>query len=149
MNLKKWSKKNYVILFLIFILFAFVYFYYALEGKLEKLEKMEKMEKMEKLEKLEKLEEGLKDMYIDTNLSSDFANSFCESNQLSGPDLNKSCSNLTQDNCRSTSCCIWTSNKKCQAGGKDGLLFNKDLDGKKIDLDYYYYKDTCYGKNCK
>jgi hypothetical protein len=131
MDLKKWSKKNYVILFLIFILFAFVYFYYALEGKMEKIE------------------EGLKDMYIDTNLSSDFANSFCESNQLSGPDLNKSCSNLTQDNCRSTSCCIWTSNKKCQAGGKDGLLFNKDLDGKKIDLDYYYYKDTCYGKNCK
>ena len=126
--LKNLNRKKFNILilfFVFFICFVFIYFYYT------------------------NIKEGLKDMYIDTNLSSDFANSFCESTNLSGDELNKSCSSLTQKNCRSTSCCIWTSNEKCNAGSKDGLLFNTDSSGKLINLDYYYYKDTCYGKKCK
>ena len=135
MNLIKKINKNLlniVILFFIFyisyifyISFVFVYFNYI------------------------NVKEGLKDMYIETSLSSDFAKSFCESNQLSGEDSQKKCQTLTQNNCRSTSCCIWTSNEKCHAGGEDGLLFNTDSNGKLIDLDYYYFKDTCYGKKCK
>jgi len=126
--LKKMNKKkflNIVILFLCFMLFVFIYFNYF------------------------NIKEGLKDMYIENNLSSDFAKSFCESTNSSGAELQTECKKLTQDNCRSTSCCIWTSNEKCDAGGKDGLLFNTDSNGKLIPLDYYYYKDQCYGKNCK
>jgi len=116
---------NIVILFLIFI---FIYLCYT---------------------NMKQMKEGLKDMYIETNLSTDFANSFCESNKPSGAELQNECQKLTQSNCRSTSCCIWTSNEKCDAGSKDGLLFNTDSSGKLIDLDYYYYKDICYGKKCK
>lgn len=128
MKINKMNKKNLlniIVLFLIFMLFTFIFFYYT------------------------KFKEGLNDMYIDTNLSTNFANSFCESRQLSGDELKNSCQKLTQNNCRSTSCCIWTSNEKCDAGGKDGLLFNTDSNGKPISLDYYYYKDTCYGEKCK
>jgi len=124
MELKKISKTNLLNIFFIFMLFVFMYFYYA------------------------NIKEGLKDMYIDTNLSTNFADSFCESTQLSGNESKQGCQKLTQNNCRSTSCCIWTSNEKCDAGGKDGLLFNTDTNGKVIPLDYYYYKDTCYGKKC-
>ena len=116
---------NIIFLFLILMLFLFVYLNYV------------------------NIKEGLQDIYVETNLSSDFAKSFCESKQSSGEETQKSCSTLTQNNCRSTSCCIWTSNGKCDAGNEDGLLFNTDSNGKQISLDYYYYKDTCYGKKCK
>jgi hypothetical protein len=125
MKLKKIKKINLLnIYFLFFMLFIFVYFYYV------------------------NIKEGLNNMYIDNNLSTNFSDSFCESIQLSGNELKQSCQKLTQNNCRSTSCCIWKSNEKCDAGGKDGLLFNTDSNGKVIPLDYYYYKDTCYGKKC-
>ena len=68
--------------------------------------------------------EGLQDMYIDNNLSTDFANAFCAGK--SGTNLKESCLKLTKDNCDSTSCCIWTSNEKCEAGNKDGLLFRTE-----------------------
>ena len=125
--IKIWSKKNVInkiFLFLFFVLLLFVYFNYA------------------------NIKEGLKNMSIDTNLSSDFANSFCESKQSSGEELKESCKTLTQKNCRSTSCCIWTSNDKCEVGSKDGLLFSTEPNGKPIPLDYYYFKDTCYGEKC-
>jgi hypothetical protein len=144
MFVKKINKKNIlsivILLLFFFISFLFLYFNYA---------NREIMEEMGKMQKMQKMQEGLKDMYIETNLSSDFSKSFCESTNSSGAELQTECQKLTQDNCRSTSCCIWTSNQKCDAGGKDGLLFNTGLNGKQIPLDYYYYKDTCYGKNCK
>jgi energy-coupling factor transporter transmembrane protein EcfT len=124
--MKKLNKNilNFSVLLLIFILFTFMYFYYN------------------------NIKEGLKHMELDTNLNTDFAKSFCELNQSSGQELKEKCPTLTEKNCRSTTCCIWTSNGKCDAGGKDGLLFNTEPSGKPITLDYYYYKDTCYGKKC-
>jgi hypothetical protein len=119
--IKKLNKNilNFSILLLIFVLFMYVYFYYK------------------------NIKEGL-----NTDLNTDFAKSFCDLNQSSGQVLKEKCPTLTQNNCRSTSCCIWTSNQKCEAGGENGLLFNTELSGKPIHLDYYYYKDTCYGKKC-
>lgn len=135
MFLLKMNKKNMLnIIILYFIIVGFMYFYYANNTEMTKMTKMK---------------EGLTDIHIDTGLSSDFSKSFCESTNSSGAELQKECQKLTKGNCRSTSCCIWASNEKCYAGGKDGLLFNTESDGKKIELDYYYYKDTCYGKKCK
>jgi hypothetical protein len=119
--MKKLNKNilNFYILLLIFVLFMYVYFYYK------------------------NIKEGL-----NTDLNTDFAKSFCDLNQSSGQELKEKCPTLTQNNCRSTSCCIWTSHQKCEAGGENGLLFNTEPSGKPIHLDYYYYKDTCYGKKC-
>jgi len=78
------------------------------------------------------------------NLSS--SDAFCQVNK--GAQCEKSCRNLTQDNCNQTSCCVWTSNHKCHAGNQDGPLFGSNSKGKTIPLDYYYFQNKCYGEKC-
>lgn len=74
------------------------------------------------------------------------AKAFCETNK--GADLEKSCNGLTKNNCGKTSCCIWTNENKCVAGGASGALFNSDANGKTKQLDYYFYEGKCYGDKC-
>ena len=76
------------------------------------------------------------------------SDAFCENNRGSGGSLEKSCGNLTRNNCNSTSCCIWTSDNKCAAGNANGLTFNTDSNGKTKELDYYYFQNKCYGAKC-
>jgi hypothetical protein len=73
---------------------------------------------------------------------------FCESHRGSSNILEKSCEKLTQHNCNSTSCCVWTSDNKCLAGSAKGPTFNTDENGKTKNLDYYYYQNKCYGTKC-
>jgi hypothetical protein len=73
---------------------------------------------------------------------------FCQHHTGSSHILEKSCSKLTQGNCNTTSCCVWTSNKKCVAGKVSGPTFNTDDNGKTQNLDYYYYQNKCYGSKC-
>lgn len=122
--IKKLNKNtlNFSILFFIIFMFFIIFIYFNYNN----------------------IKEGLENINLNTN----FAKSFCEKNNSSGQELKNNCEKLTQKNCLSTSCCIWTSNGKCDAGGKDGLLFNTNPNGEPIQLDYYYYKDTCYGKKC-
>lgn len=76
------------------------------------------------------------------------SDAFCENHRGSSHILEESCGKLTQGNCNSTSCCVWTSNNKCVAGKVDGPTFNTDDNGKTKNLDYYYYKNKCYGAKC-
>lgn len=85
---------------------------------------------------------------IGSNVIIDKNNAFCEHHRGDSNALNNSCNKLTQNNCTSTSCCIWTSNNKCVAGDKNGAVFNSDIKGKTVPLDYYYYENKCYGKGC-
>jgi len=71
---------------------------------------------------------------------------FCKSH--SGFDLESSCNRLTENNCNSTSCCVWTSDFKCKAGNASGPLFNSNSNGKTIPLKYYYFQNKCYGDSC-
>jgi len=48
---------------------------------------------------------------------------FCESYRGSSGALDSSCGKLTKNNCSATSCCIWTSDNKCVAGGAGGSTF--------------------------
>jgi hypothetical protein len=90
--------------------------------------------------------EGFNKNKLDTSLIMDANKAFCETN--SGANLDESCKKLTQNNCRSTSCCIWTSKNTCVAGGENGPLFNSDSNGKTETLDYYYFENKCYGDKC-
>jgi hypothetical protein len=76
------------------------------------------------------------------------SDAFCQSHSNSSATLNESCGKLTRNNCNTTSCCVWTSDKKCLAGNSDGPTFNTDKNGKTKTLDYYYFQNKCYGKNC-
>lgn len=84
----------------------------------------------------------------DTSISINKSDAFCENHKGSGGSLDNSCQKLTKNNCNTTSCCVWTSDNKCVAGKEDGPLFNSDAKGKTKELDYYYFKNKCYGKGC-
>jgi hypothetical protein len=84
----------------------------------------------------------------DTSLIINKSDAFCESHRGSSGALDNSCGKLTQNNCNSTSCCVWTSDSKCVAGGANGPTFNTESNGKTKELDYYYFQNKCYGNNC-
>jgi hypothetical protein len=71
---------------------------------------------------------------------------FCDVNK--GYTLEQSCNKLTKYNCGLTSCCVYTSENKCQAGNKSGPTFNSDSHGLTKNLDYYYFENKCYGQGC-
>jgi hypothetical protein len=92
--------------------------------------------------------EGLTTSSTNTNIIIDKSDAFCENHRGSSGTLDESCGKLTQGNCNSTSCCVWTSANKCKAGNANGPTFNTDSNGKTKDLDYYYFKNKCYGLKC-
>ena len=82
---------------------------------------------------------------LDTITPSD---SFCDAPDGSLLELNKKCSALTNENCNVTSCCIWLNGGKCVSGNELGPTFLTDENKKKINVDYYYYKNKCNGNGC-
>ena len=85
---------------------------------------------------------------MDTMLNTNIADSFCINYTGNSGKLNESCNKLTKDNCNRTSCCVLLNHDKCVAGNKEGPTFNTDTIGKTTNIDYYYYQNKCYGKNC-
>ena len=74
---------------------------------------------------------------------------FCKTElNLGGSNLEKSCKKLTQNNCNSLSCCIWTNENKCTSGNENGPIFNTETNGKTKNLKYYYFQNKCFGENC-
>jgi hypothetical protein len=84
----------------------------------------------------------------DTSIIINKSDAFCEIHRGSSGALDKSCEKLTKNNCNSTSCCVWTSDSKCVAGGAGGPTFNSDSNGKTKELDYYYFQNKCHGTKC-
>ena len=84
----------------------------------------------------------------DTSIIINKSDAFCESHRGSSGTLDKSCGKLTKNNCNSTTCCVWTSDNKCLAGGARGPTFNTDSNGKTKELGYYYFQNKCHGAKC-
>jgi hypothetical protein len=83
---------------------------------------------------------GIRD-FLSTDLEKDFCKSFLgKSNKLE-----KQCDQLTKSNCKSSPCCVFVDNHKCVAGGANGPTFETKPNGSKINMDYYYYQNKCYG----
>jgi len=85
---------------------------------------------------------------LDNNVITNSNDAFCESHRSSSGLLNTACSKMTRNNCNSTSCCVWTSDQKCLAGNQNGPTFNSDSNGKTKKINYFYFKDKCYGEKC-
>lgn len=85
---------------------------------------------------------------LDSHVIVNKSDAFCETHRGSSGALDESCGKLTNNNCNSTSCCVWTSDEKCRAGGAPGPTFNTDSNGKTKSLDYYYFQNKCYGPGC-
>ena len=76
--------------------------------------------------------------------------SFCKEYVGDSVHLEEACSNLTEKNCKNSSCCGWLNGNKCVAGGPSGPTYKTD-DSKErlpISIDSYYYMNTCSGKGC-
>ena len=71
------------------------------------------------------------------------AESLCECAQRDLNTLNTQCGMLTEFNCKRVGCCVYTSDNKCVAGNQSGPT--AEYAG---NIDYYYYKNKCYGSNC-
>lgn len=84
----------------------------------------------------------------DSSIAINSHDAFCESQRGSSGSLDGSCGKLTKNNCNSTSCCVWTSDDKCVAGGVGGPTFNTGAGGKTNSLDYYYFHNKCHGNKC-
>jgi hypothetical protein len=84
------------------------------------------------------------------DLQMDSATSFCQNHEYlpSGSILEKSCDGLTNENCKSVSCCVLLNGEKCVAGGASGPTFKTEKNGSKRSVDYYYYQQKCYGSKC-
>lgn len=76
-------------------------------------------------------------------LGNSFSDVFC--NKYSGTQLENKCSELTEDNCNITDCCVFVNGVKCMAGSEIGPMNTASF---KTDTDYYLYKYQCYG-NCE
>ena len=89
-------------------------------------------------------------MEMEMDLEMDGGSAFCKShNHLpSANKLETSCSRLTNENCKSVSCCVLLNGEKCVAGGARGPTFRMETNGTKRSVDYYYYQNKCYGSKC-
>ena len=91
------------------------------------------------------------DMMKKSEGASAMADGFCESHKGDRAKLQQSCSELTKENCMATSCCVYAKMKgeeKCHSGDEHGPTFRRDDNGKTHDIDYYYYKNKCFGEKC-
>ena len=80
-----------------------------------------------------------------------YGTAFCDSHTGDSAKLDKSCKTLTKDNCLATSCCVYakmSGKELCRAGDVGGPTFKRNENGKTKDIDYYWYKNKCYGKEC-
>lgn len=81
----------------------------------------------------------------------DLETGFCNSHEGNSSKLNKSCGELTKNSCMATDCCVYAKmngEEKCYSGDKHGPTFRRNENGKTYDIDYYYFKNKCYGKDC-
>lgn len=81
------------------------------------------------------------------NINTNPASSFCESYLGNSIELEGACNDLTESNCATTKCCVYTG-EKCVAGNKDGPKYKTDKDGKLLTIDSYYYLGKCRGTGC-
>ena len=132
----KYILKVFIIVFLILSLITFIN---SIGLNLNEESKPKKLLQVVTVEALENLS---------TDMPMNPSEAFCEVHKGSGGSLDESCRKLTRENCNDTSCCVWTNNQKCAAGGVDGPTFNTDTNGATKQLDYYYFQGKCYGTGC-
>jgi hypothetical protein len=132
----KYILKVFIIVFLILSLISFIN---TLGLNLNEEPKQKKLLQVVTIEALDNLS---------TSIPMSTSKAFCDVHKDSGGSLDESCGRLTKGNCNNTSCCVWTSNQKCAAGGVNGPTFNTNPNGTTKQLDYYYFQGKCYGTKC-
>jgi|688.fasta_scaffold469318_1 hypothetical protein len=89
---------------------------------------------------------------LEKKLKSGFCNMHA-SKGSSATDIDNECKVFGKASCLNAECCGWVvtadnPDGMCRSGNKNGITFNYDVSGKKIDVDCYYYKETKSGPRC-
>jgi hypothetical protein len=91
---------------------------------------------------------------LEKKLKSGFCNMHATKGS-SATDIDNECKVFGKASCLNTDCCGWVVTADnpdgiCRSGSKTGMTFGYDDDdnGKKIDVDCYYYKDAKIGPHC-
>ena len=89
---------------------------------------------------------------LEKKLKSGFCNMHA-SKGSAATDVDNECKVFEKASCLNTDCCGWVvtadnPDGMCRSGNKNGMTFNHDDTGKKIDVDCYYYKETKNGPRC-
>ena len=89
---------------------------------------------------------------LEKKLKSGFCNMHA-SKGSAATDVDNECKVFGKASCLNTDCCGWVvtadnPDGMCRTGNKNGMTFNHDDAGKKIDVDCYYYKETKNGPRC-
>lgn len=77
---------------------------------------------------------------------------FCEDMKGKTHELETHCNSFTEQSCKFSSCCVYASidgSEKCMAGDSAGPTYGRNDDGTMKNIEYYYYKNKCYGDKCK
>ena len=88
---------------------------------------------------------------VDIEAFENASSSFCKSHEGKRDELEMSCSKLNKNNCLATSCCVYADmegKESCLSGDEHGPTFRRDKNGRTKDIEYYYFKNKCYGNNC-
>ena len=89
---------------------------------------------------------------LEKKLKSGFCNMHATKGS-SATDIDNECKVFGKASCLNTDCCGWVVTADnpdgiCRSGSKTGMTFGYDKDGKKIDVDCYYYKEAKSGPRC-
>jgi hypothetical protein len=89
---------------------------------------------------------------LEKKLKSGFCNMHATKGS-SATDIDNECKVFGKASCLNTDCCGWVVTADnpdgiCRSGSKAGMTFGYDKDGKKIDVDCYYYKEAKSGPRC-
>lgn len=89
---------------------------------------------------------------LEKKLKSGFCNMHA-SKGSSATDIDNECKVFGKASCLNTDCCGWVVSADkpdgmCRSGSKNAMTFGYDDNGKKIDVDCYYYKDSKSGPRC-
>ena len=135
----EFSNKTFILnVFIFVIIFFIIIIILDITGiNLNQKEGPQKLIKTVTIETMNNLKLPTMDKYDD----------FCKSHIGSTDKLETSCNNLTKTNCNEVSCCVNLNGNKCVAGNENGPTYKTEKTGDKINMDYYYYKNKCYG-NC-
>jgi hypothetical protein len=79
------------------------------------------------------------------------SSNICEKHKGETHNLEEKCNKLPNSACKSSDCCVLTfsnNETKCVSGNKYGPTYLSDENDVDLNVDYYYYKNKCYGRKC-
>ena len=89
---------------------------------------------------------------FENNSDNNMEKSFCKTHEGDRNKLQTSCSKLTKNNCLATSCCVYAKmddKEQCHSGDISGPTFKRDENGKTKKIEYYHFRNNCFGNKCE